>query len=86
MRKKRAVAKNVTNADIYGVLMDLKEDMGAVKQSSALQLEAIKNHSTRIADLEGTAQRQKGAVTVWGIVATGVATLAGGAVSLLKGH
>lgn len=84
MRKK--VAKSVTNADIYGVLMDLKEDMGAVKQSSALHLEGLKNHAERIGVLEGAQQRQKGAVTVWGIVATGVATLAGGAVSLLKGH
>lgn len=79
----RTVTK-VTNADIYDVLMDLKEDMGAVKQSTAIHMEGLKNHSERIGVLEGAAQRQKGAVTVWGLVATGAATLAGGALEWFR--
>lgn len=78
------MGKAVTNADIYGVLMDLKEDMGAVKQSSALHLEGLKNHAERIGVLEATSQRQKGAVTTWGLVATGMATIAGGVIQWFR--
>ena len=74
----------VTNADIYGVLMDLKEDMGAVKTSAALQLEGLKNHAERIGILEGVSQRQKGAVTTWGLVATAMATVAGGVIQWFR--
>lgn len=74
----------VTNADIYGVLMDLKEDMGAVKQSTALHLKGLENHAARIGVLEATSQRQKGAVTVWGMVATGAAAIAGGAIQWFR--
>lgn len=66
----------VTNADIYGVLMELKEDMGAVKTSSAIQLEGLKSHALRLTALEGQSERQRGALTVWGAVATGAATIA----------
>lgn len=66
----------VTNADIYGVLMELKQDMGSVKTSAAMQLEGLKNHADRIVVLEGVAARQRGAMTVWGAVATGAATVA----------
>lgn len=74
----------VTNADIYGVLMELKEDMGSVKTSTALHLEGLKNHSERISVLEASSQRQKGAVTTWGVVATGAAAVVSGAIQWLR--
>lgn len=74
----------VTNADIYGVLMELKEDMGSVKTSTALHLEGLKNHAERISVLEGTSQRQKGAVTAWGLAATAMATVAGGVIQWFR--
>lgn len=74
----------VTNADIYGVLMTLKEDMGAVKASTAMHLEGLKNHAERIGVLEGASQRQKGAIKVWGLIATGMATVVGGAIELFR--
>lgn len=74
----------VTNGDIYAALMDLKEDMGSVKTSSGLQLEALKNHNSRIAVLESAADRQKGSITVWGLIGTGVATLAGGVIAWFR--
>lgn len=76
----------VTNADIYGVLMDLKEDMGAVKQSTALHLEGLKNHGERILVLEGASAKQKGAVKVWGMIATLAATAAGAFVPSVFKH
>lgn len=73
-----------TNDQIYSAIMDLKEDMGSVKQSTALHLEGLKNHAERISVLEGSSQRQKGAVKVWGVIAATAATIAAGGVSLLK--
>lgn len=78
------MTSKVSNADIYNVLMDLKEDMGAVKQSTALHLEGLKNHAERIGVLEGASQRQRGAVTTWGMVATGVAAVVGGAIQWFR--
>ncbi len=76
----------VTNAEIYGVLLDLKEDVGGLKKSCDLQLEAIKSHSIRLTALEGAAERQRGAAKVWGLVATCVATVAAAAIELLRPH
>lgn len=78
------VTTKVTNADIYGVLMDLKEDMGAVKQSTALHVEGLRNHGERLRVLEGAAERQKGSVKVWGMIATGAAAAVGGLVELFR--
>lgn len=66
----------VTNADIYGVLMELKEDMGSVKTLGFAQTESLRNHADRLTVLEGRSERQRGALTVWGVVATGIATVA----------
>lgn len=74
----------VTNADIYGVLMEIKEDIGGLKASSGLHLEGLRNHAERIGVLEGASQRQKGAVKVWGLIATGAATVVGGAIELFR--
>lgn len=74
----------VTNDAIFNALMDLKGDLGGLKTSSDLFLEGLKNHSERIGVLEGTSQRQKGAVKVWGLVATAAATIVGGAVQLFS--
>lgn len=74
----------VSNSDIFIALMDLKGDVGGIKTANDLVLKGLENHSVRLGVLEGASQRQKGAVTVWGIVATGVATLAGGALEWFR--
>lgn len=76
---------DVTNTDIYEALMDIREDLGGLKTGQSLQLEGLKNHAGRIAELEGASQRQKGAVTAWGLVATGIATIAGVAAQMFTG-
>jgi hypothetical protein len=78
------VTTRVTNADLYGVLMDLKEDIGALKTSCTLQLDGLKNHAERLAKVENTQATQRGAVKVWGVVATAVATSVGAAVQFFR--
>ena len=64
----------VTNADLYGVLLEIKEDIGGLKSSAALQVTALDNHGKRIGLLEQAGAKQKGAARVWGLVATAAAT------------
>lgn len=75
---------SVSNSDIFNALMDLKGDVGGIKASNDLVVKGLENHSVRIGTLEGAAQRQKGAVTVWGMVAAGAATLVSGAIQYLR--
>ncbi len=72
----------VSNDQIYTVLLGIKEDIGGLKTSSGLQLEAIKNHSTRIVALEDGAATQKGASRVWATVAGGAGAVLGSAVAM----
>lgn len=74
---------SVSNSDIFNALMDLKGDVGGIKASSDLLVKGLENHATRIGVLEGASQRQRGAVKVWGLVATAAATVVGGAIQLL---
>lgn len=76
----------VTNADLYGVLLDIKEDIGGLKASTDLHLRALENHSTRIGSLEGAENRQKGAVKVWGLIATGAATIVAALIEVWRPH
>lgn len=78
------MTSKVTNADLYSVLMDIKEDIGGLKTSATLQIEGLKSHSDRIGALEGASQRTKGAVKVWGFLATMAATAAGVLVDLVR--
>lgn len=71
------MSDEVTNAAIYGALMDIKKDIGGLQTSSTLQLEGLRSHATRIAALEEGASRQKGAAKVWTLVGTAVGTVAG---------
>jgi hypothetical protein len=66
----------VTNTDIYSVLLDIKEDIGGLKASSDLQLKGLTAHGERIATLEESSAKQKGAAKVWGLVGTAVGGLA----------
>jgi arginine/lysine/ornithine decarboxylase len=66
-----------TNADLYNVLLDIKEDIGGLKTSASLQLEGLKNHSGRIIALEDGAARQKGAAKVWTLVGSATGAIAG---------
>lgn len=74
----------VSNSDIFNALMDLRGDVGGLKSSSDLFLKGLENHSGRINVLEATSQRQRGAVKVWGLVATAAATIVGGAIQFFK--
>lgn len=74
----------VTNADIYGVLMDLKEDIGGLKTSTTTLISGSADHAARIAVLEQASQRQKGAIGAWGLVATGASCLVGWFVQYFK--
>lgn len=72
-----------TNADLYGVLLGIKEDLGGLKTSSGLQLQALQNHNGRIGVLEAGAARQKGAAKVWTLVGSGLGAAVGGAGAIL---
>lgn len=76
----------VTNADLYGALMDIREDIGALKTSASINLTALQSHSTRIGDIEATINKQRGAARVWGLVATGLGSLAGAVLGYLSSH
>lgn len=67
----------VTNATIYEALMDIKEDIGGLKKSSDLHLEAIKNFGPRIGALETTAAKQKGKASVLGALFAAGSGIAG---------
>lgn len=75
---------SVSNSDIFNALMELKGDVGGIKVSSDLLVKGLENHAGRIGVLEGTSQRQKGAVTTWGMVATGAAAIVGGAIQWFR--
>lgn len=67
----------VTNETLYGVLLDIKEDIGGLKATNELHLKALENFGPRISALETDMAKQKGAAKVWGLVATAAASVAG---------
>jgi hypothetical protein len=73
---------NPTNADLYGVLMGIKEDIGGLKEGGRLQLLGLQNHSGRLDALESNADKQKGAAKVWSMVGTSVAGIAGALITI----
>lgn len=75
---------SVSNSDIFNALMELKGDVGGIKASSDLLVKGLENHAVRIVALEGTSQRQKGAVTTWGIAATAAATVVGSVIQWFR--
>lgn len=75
------MSNEVSNADIYGALMGIKEDIGGLKANATLQLEGLKSHATRITALEDGAARQKGAAKVWTMVGSAV----GAAIGMIGG-
>ena len=75
---------NVSNDTIFEALMDLKGDIGGLKSSNELFLNELQNHTGRISVLEGNVERQRGAVRVWGLIATGLATTVGAAIQLFR--
>lgn len=76
------MSNEVSNADIYGALMGLKEDVGGLKAKADLQLEGLKNHSARIGVLEEGAAKQKGAAKVWALVGTAAGSALGAVVAI----
>lgn len=75
---------DVSNADIFGALMEIKEDIGGLKSTTQMHLKALENFSPRLNELEQGAAKQKGAIKVWGIVATGAASLAAAVIQALR--
>lgn len=67
----------ISNDTLFNVLMNIKGDIGGLKASSDLFVKGLENHAVRIGVLEGGAERQKGAVRTWGMVATATAALGG---------
>lgn len=78
------MSDTVSNDVIYSTLLEIKEDIGGLKATTDLHLKALENFGPRIGVLEGAHERQKGAVKVWGLVATGAAALVGAAPTLAK--
>ncbi|MGH8335594.1 MAG: hypothetical protein ACRETL_01935 [Gammaproteobacteria bacterium] len=74
----------VSNEQIYSALMGIKEDIGGLKKGAELNMKALENFGPRIGVLEGAHERQKGAIKVWGLIATAVATMTGAAVQFLR--
>lgn len=80
------MSDDVTNGQIYGALMDIKEDIGGLKATTALHLKALENFGPRIGALETSAAKQRGAAKVWGLVATGVATITAALIEVWRPH
>lgn len=78
------MTSKVTNADLQDLLYGIKEDIGNLKATTALQLQMLTKHDERLDKLDAVANRQRGAVTVWGIVATGAAAAAGTLVNYFR--
>lgn len=76
----------VSNDTIYGALMGIKEDIGGLKEGQKLHLKALENFGPRIGALETAAAKQRGAARVWGIVATGVATVVAALIEVWRPH
>jgi len=68
---------DISNSQIYGVLLEIKSDIGGLQESSKLQLAAITNHSGRINTIETTLAKQAGAAKVWTLVATALGSVVG---------
>lgn len=76
----------ISNEQIYGVLLDIKGDIGGLQESSRLQLAAITNHAGRITAVETAQAKQVGAARVWALVATALGTVAGTIASFFGFH
>jgi hypothetical protein len=73
------MTEEISNFDLYQILLDIKEDVGGLKASSALQLESTRNHSSRITELEVKGDQQRGAAKVWALVGASLAGIIGSA-------
>lgn len=76
----------ISNEQIYGVLLDIKGDIGGLQESSRLQLAAITNHAGRLVVLETAQAKQAGAARVWALLATAIGTAAGALASYFGSH
>lgn len=76
------MSNDVSNADIYSVLLGIKEDIGGLKNSADTHFEALKNHGNRINLLEEGAARQKGAAKVWTLVGSTIGAALGAGVAV----
>lgn len=77
---------SISNEQIYGVLLDIKGDIGGLQESSKLQLAAITNHAGRLTVLETAQAKQAGAARVWALIATAAGTAAGALASFFGMH
>lgn len=77
------MSNEVTNADLLGILVTIKGDVGGLQASTDLQLRALTLHNTRIALLEESSAKNKGAAKVWALVGSGIGAALGGAVAII---
>lgn len=77
---------SISNEQIYGVLLDIKGDIGGLQESSKLQLAAIQNHSGRITVLETAQAKQAGAARVWALIAASAGSLTGAIAAFFGAH
>jgi hypothetical protein len=69
----------VTNSDLFNVLIEIKGDVGGLKATSELQLQALTLHASRIGKVEESVAKGKGGAKVWAIVGTTASALVGSA-------
>jgi hypothetical protein len=88
------MSQEITNADIYGVLLTLKGDMGELKGTMAANAKAFTDHviadasmAKDIARLQLGVARQRGFLTALGAVGTALGAGVGYAIDILaRGH
>jgi hypothetical protein len=89
------MSNEITNADIYSVLLDLKGDMGEMKGTLVAQGKAFADHivadammAKDIGKLQQSNARQRGFLTALGAVGTALGAGVGYAVDILArgGH
>lgn len=80
------MSEEVTNSQLYGVLLGISKDIGGLKATSDLTLEGLKNHNKRIGELETARSRQRGFVSALTLFGSVVGSALGWTVHKLLGH
>lgn len=83
----------ISNDQIYETLLDVQKDIGGllatVSQHQRAFVEHVKEDAEmgdKITQINLHLAKQRGAIGVWGAIATGAATLAGVAVQFFRSH
>ncbi len=68
----------ITNENLYVVLLGIKEDIGGLKTASDIQTDTLKGHDTRLDVLEEDSAKHKGEKKIWGVVMATLGSVLGG--------